>query len=305
MARTGPGALWCDRVNGRMQPQPSVRVSQWGRIVRPMRAGFTLTELLVVIGILLVLLSILLPTIGKARSQANATTCSANLRSIGQAFQAYLNLYDHYTPPFRNNSTWDNPSVPNKFINPNDPNAYWGVIYAVTAGVPKEAFRCPSNQQKTNAQGYPNEYINYGLNGWGDEYSGLSDSERMGPISRRPKGFFESVDKVVLFQRNNGVWSNALGRNVTALRYPSQTIFAQDAWEAVLDGGHNGDTYASADSSNRGRLTEYPGHDIEYLRHDGYSNAVFIDGHVERLSKIDQTDERYYTGCSWDLPRSY
>jgi hypothetical protein len=34
------------------------------------------------------------------------------------------------------------------------------------------------------------------------------------------------------------------------------------------------------------------------------SNALFIDGHVESLTKAQQTDERYYTG-RWDLPRSY
>ncbi len=60
--------------------------------------GFTLVELLVVVGILSMLISLLLPSLNKARQAANRVACLANLRSLGQAMMIYTVQNSGYLP---------------------------------------------------------------------------------------------------------------------------------------------------------------------------------------------------------------
>jgi prepilin-type processing-associated H-X9-DG protein len=55
------------------------------------RGAFSLVELIVVIGIIVVLMGILLPVLNGARRMARSTACQANLQQWGQSFQMYLN----------------------------------------------------------------------------------------------------------------------------------------------------------------------------------------------------------------------
>ncbi len=60
--------------------------------------GFTLIELLVVISIIALLIALLLPALAKAKEEALATACGANLRSIGQILAEYENTYEGVIP---------------------------------------------------------------------------------------------------------------------------------------------------------------------------------------------------------------
>src|SRR6476661_289587 len=62
------------------------------------KKGFTLVELLVVIGIIALLIAILMPALSKARGQAQWAACMSNLRQIGQGMLMYANENNQYLP---------------------------------------------------------------------------------------------------------------------------------------------------------------------------------------------------------------
>ncbi len=56
---------------------------------RWLRVGFTLIELLVVVAILVILIALLLPSLGRAKKMSRAVMCLTHLRQIGLGFNAY------------------------------------------------------------------------------------------------------------------------------------------------------------------------------------------------------------------------
>ena len=71
-------------------------------MIRNTRRGFTLTELLVVAGIVLVLASIALPSVQQAREAARATTCRNNLKQLGLALHSYHDMHRVFPPGWIN-----------------------------------------------------------------------------------------------------------------------------------------------------------------------------------------------------------
>ncbi len=65
---------------------------------RPLRAGFTVVEFLVLIGIIVVILSIFIPYLLKARETSRRAVCSDHLRQIGFALNHYASWNEHAYP---------------------------------------------------------------------------------------------------------------------------------------------------------------------------------------------------------------
>jgi len=57
--------------------------------IKPNRRGFSLLELLVVIGVVVLLASIAIPAFMKVRETSRKAVCSSNLRNLGVAFQLF------------------------------------------------------------------------------------------------------------------------------------------------------------------------------------------------------------------------
>jgi type II secretory pathway pseudopilin PulG len=79
---------------------PHSRIAAVGRHRRRARA-FTLAEAIVVLGIVVLLVGLLIPTIGRLRQSARDVVCTNRLHDLSVASTTYYVIHDRYPAPFR------------------------------------------------------------------------------------------------------------------------------------------------------------------------------------------------------------
>jgi prepilin-type N-terminal cleavage/methylation domain-containing protein len=118
------------------------------------RNGFTLVELLVVIGIIAVLIGILLPVLGAAKEQANRVKCMSNLRQIGIAMKIYAFDNQNHYPRMKTTGEYDWPHFfkqePNElaFMEPADDVTASIFLLVCYKYVTTALFICPSTDHQ-------------------------------------------------------------------------------------------------------------------------------------------------------------
>lgn len=240
---------------------------------RSRSAGFTLVELLVVIGIIAVLIAILLPALQKARQAAQSVVCMSNLRQIGVALELYANGHNGYQPPVLSldeRIAWDGYLWPYLGGDPSR-TSFKGLITNQNLE-PLRVLQCPADQGTsspfdTNATNIANRneaWLSYTVN------------IGMGVTFAKPPAARDAVWERQIPRRFNSL----VDPNGNKLGPPSEYINVLDQhwWRYQSDG------------ANITRIQHYNDYRTWWSHHsDGQvANCLFWDGHVE--PQYRQTD---------------
>jgi prepilin-type N-terminal cleavage/methylation domain-containing protein/prepilin-type processing-associated H-X9-DG protein len=237
--------------------------------------GFTLTELLVVIGLIAMLCSLLLPVVGRARAAANATKCLSNLRQMGHAWAMYTATHRGKLMPYN----WRTPSQPELAW-----HGYWpGAID--NEGVRGDAILCPSADEpvaNSASFGYGNATV-----AWSGKYAQTASAIRLNSTTYRDGsyGFNRSVAAA------GGFGEDGLATKVTALRPPSEVpLFFDCAFVDVYP--QNGSEFDPAppppnltgDEISRSTPDHW---NFLLARHGRAINVCMVDGSARRVRLED------------------
>jgi prepilin-type processing-associated H-X9-DG protein/prepilin-type N-terminal cleavage/methylation domain-containing protein len=252
-----------DPVPGTGRPDPPEGASQFPRQIalRRRKGGFTLIEVLVVVGIMALLIAILLPSLGTARKVAQATACGAQLEQISVGILMYTQAYKDV--------------LPHLGYRPDPDRILWSWFTQIAPYVRNQfaMYVCPTDDGPDK-----NTVI---LRNGKIRMARTNEPGTILPVTYR--GSCDALDDGNVWTID-GVKVGTMPRKITAFRRPSVSILLTEGWPVTQSGQNclRFDQMVHLLDSVLFPSAQYMRSLNSFRRHNGRSNFVFADGHVGR-----------------------